>query len=158
MRTLLLSALAAVMSAAATPAQQVAQQRVPGTIYFDDGSTQAFVDVRYIEAGGDRNVGLKVSLSDGNHYVPYTQLRSFEILRYRPGNCYSRSACLFDVEVRVRTTTGLEGIARYGLIGSLDVVVVDPSTGKEVESSRRFAEVAGSKPVLSIRRVVFGAR
>jgi hypothetical protein len=155
MQTLLLSALIAVTGWAATAAQQVAEQRVPGTIYFDDGSTQDFVDVRYIEAGGDRNVGLKVSLADGVHYVPYTQLRSMEILRYRPGNCYSRSACLFDVEARIRTTTGLGGVARYGLIGGLEVVVIDPSTGKETELSRRFAEVVDSKPVLSIRKIEF---
>lgn len=155
MRTLLLSALAAVTGAAATLTAQDQQERVSGTIYFEDGTVQSFADVQYIEAGGDRNTGLKVPLRDQDRYVPYTQLTSFEILRYRLGPCYRRSACLFDVEARITTTTGMDDVATYGLIGGLEVLVVDRSTGEETQLSRRFAEIVDSNVVLAIRRIEF---
>ncbi len=157
MRTLLLSALTAAIVVAPPLAQQDEQERVSGTIYFEDGTSQRFVDIRYIEAGGDRNVGLKVPIASVDHYVPYTQLRSMEILRYRLGPCYSRSACLFDVEARVGTTTGLEGVARYGLIGRVEIIVRD-SAGGETELSQRFAEIVDAGRVLNIRRIEFDNR
>jgi hypothetical protein len=157
MRTLPFSILVALLCTGVAHAQQEAETRTPGTIHFEDGTVQRFIDVRYIEAGGDRNIGLKIPLDDEDHYVRYEQVTSFEILRYRLGGCYSRSVCLFDVDARVATTTGLDAVAHYGLVGSIEIMVIDEATGEESGLSVRFGKSAGNQRVLNIRKIDFGS-
>jgi hypothetical protein len=146
--------------------------KIPGRIYFVDGTTKSFSTIKYIGAIMNEGIGALAGLSTHDvipvrydnsvRALPYDKLESFEILSYgwTPHkdmwlNIDGYELC--DVRVRVETVTGVVFETTYDKILTLGVEIHDELTGEHIEQIYNFGTLSKTIPgesKLLIKKIV----
>lgn len=137
-------------------------QKISGTIYFDDGTTQTFSDLKGLwlinpTNGGDDN-GIRVSYENSERLVPYSKLvswkiRNFEIMINKGIWAYQDYNYVGNITAVVKTVTGATLETHYDRVVSLEVSISDELTGEYRNQTYFFCKPQGH--TLLIRKIVF---
>ncbi len=144
----MLLSLAAVhgMLAANASADEVQRPRPPGTIHFQDGTTQEFTEFEMFLGVPFKTWSIVVDYRNGKRDIPVSKIQSYEILEWMAGK-----DCLQNGRASVQTTTGMKVDHRFTSACSVFVVILDELTGEKVRQKYLFQR----NGKLNIKKIVF---
>lgn len=99
-------------------AHDSASQKVSGTIIFEDGSSQNFLEVLYLlesidGAGSSYEDGIMIEYNNSHREVDFEDLIKFEIKSFGSITTGDTGDALNDVLVNIETATGIETDTKY---------------------------------------------
>jgi hypothetical protein len=131
---------------------------LPGTIYFEDGTTQHFQELTAISAflnastSTSQQDGLTVEYKNTIRVIPYSKLNSIEVLKYKVEKTKRlNKEYLKEPRLKITTTTGIILEMDFIAAHSVYAILHDDLTDEVISQEIAFAK----DEKLNIRRIEF---
>ena len=126
-----------------------ADDDLPGTVYFTNGSVQKFYDFDYLFRINDDFYGIWVYYENSDRFIPFEYISSLEIQTYQLARDEIKGDSKWDV--KFKTGKEIKGTSIGNNIQGINIRILDELTG---EIKEQYFPIAIENK-LSIKKIVF---